>query len=99
MKSFLNIFSSSTRSITIDGKIYNGKEAELRLFVDGVQQGGSFSGNVTVDVHGSCDRVEAMSGDVHIDGDAGSVKTMSGDISCGKVSGSVKSMSGDIRIN
>lgn len=95
----MNIKSKNNSTIIVDGQSYTGKEAELRMFVDGVQQAGTFSGIIKIEVHGDCEEVETMSGSVHISGDAGRVETMSGAIRCGKVSGRVNTMSGDININ
>jgi DUF4097 and DUF4098 domain-containing protein YvlB len=98
MTSFMNIKSSNNSTITIDGQSYSGKEAELRMFVDGKEQAGSFSGSIKIEIQGNCEEVETLSGDVQVNGDSGRVKTMSGDVRCGKVLGSVSTMSGDIKI-
>lgn len=98
MTKFTRISNKNNTSIIIDGQSYNGKKAELKLFIDGKEQSGTFSGNIKIEVHGDCQNIETMSGDVQVNGEAGFVKTMSGDIHCGKVSGHVDTMSGDIII-
>lgn len=98
MPSFMNIRSNCTSTIIVDGQAYKGKEAELRMFIDGKEQAGTFSGSIKIEVNGSCESVETMSGDVQISGNAGGVKTMSGDVRCKSVSGRVNTMSGDVHI-
>lgn len=86
-------------SVTIDGRTFTGSTITIsddRVFVDGVQQDGSLSGQITVTVDGNADSVETASGKVVISGSAGRVKTMSGDVECGAVTGDVGTMSGDV---
>lgn len=79
----------SGRSITINGN---------QVFVDGTAIDIPDLKQITITVHGSCEKVDTTSGDVFIHGEAGDVKTMSGDVSVrtGSISGSVSTMSGDV---
>lgn len=95
----MSIRSSNNSNITINGQSYNGKEAELRMFVDGKEQAGSFTGSIKIEIYGDCEEVETMSGDVQVNGNSGRVKTMSGNVRCKNVSGNVQTMSGDIITN
>lgn len=79
----------SGRSITINGN---------QVFVDGAAIDIPDLKQITITVHGSCEKVDTTSGDVFIHGEAGDIKTMSGDVSVriGSISGSVSTMSGDV---
>lgn len=79
----------SGRSITINGN---------QVFVDGTAIDIPDLKQITITVHGSCEKVDTTSGDVFIHGEAGDVKTMSGDVSVrtGSISGSVSTLSGDV---
>ena len=76
----MSIRSSNNSNITINGQSYNGKEAELRMFVDGKEQAGSFTGSIKIEIYGDCEEVETMSGNVRCKNVSGNVQTMSGDI-------------------
>ena len=85
--------------VNIDGRDFMGRSISIdgdTVIVDGVLQGDTLVGPVSVTVHGDAERIETISGSVEVAGACGSVKTMSGDVRCGNVSGSVDTMSGDV---
>lgn len=96
----VTVSSSSSASVTINGKTYSGRTVEVRnnkVFVDGKEADAEDSKQITVQVTGDL-------GSLHVDncehvvvhGQVGSVETMSGNVQCGNVAGDVKTMSGNI---
>jgi len=86
-------------SVTIDGRTFTGRNISIsgdKVVIDGVEQGGTLVGPISVVVNGNADSVETGSGKVEVSGSAGRVKTMSGDVKCGAVTGDVGTMSGDV---
>lgn len=86
-------------TVSINGRIFSGRSISIvgdKAVIDGVEQGQSLVGPITVIVNGNAESVENSSGSVEVKGSAGRVKTMSGNVHCGDVSGDVSTMSGDI---
>lgn len=87
-------------SVSINGQVFSGRKSISivgdKIVIDGVEQGQSLVGPISVVVNGNAESVETTSGSVEVTGSAGRVKTMSGDVHCGDVSGDVGTMSGDI---
>lgn len=89
----------SRSSVTINGQTFTGNSVSIvngKVTIDGVAQGESLAGPITVTVNGNAESIETESGDVTVTGNAGAVKTMSGDVTCAAVSGNVKTMSGSV---
>ena len=96
MLSILNIASSS--SIVIDGRTFDGKNIELKPFIDGKEvPGGTLSGSIKIEINGNCGDIDTMNGDVHVKGHCHSIETVNGDVVVGaKPLGSVTTVNGDI---
>lgn len=88
-------------SVSINGKQFAGRNIIVDgdvVTVDGVVQEGVDAQQLTIEIHGSVERVETEYGDVTAQEVSGSVKTMSGDVNVtGGVDGNVSTMSGDVR--
>lgn len=86
-------------SVTINGQTLTGRNISIigdKIVIDGVEQGGSLVGAISVVVNGNADSVETNFGSVEVTGTVGRIKTMSGDVHCADVSGDVGTMSGDV---
>lgn len=95
----MKVTLSGGGTVTIDGRTLTGRHFSIegdRVIVDGVVQGGSLVGPITVTVNGNAEQVETSSGNVDVSGSVGRLKTVSGDICCGDVTGDVSTTSGDI---
>ncbi len=101
--SIFDIFLKPMTTVTINGKTYSGKNITVtsdgNVIVDGSRHG-SVAGPVNVVVHGACESVSTVSGDIQVNGDVngGDVSTTNGDITVnGNVSANkVKTTNGDI---
>ena len=93
------MFNKHRSSVTIGGVEYVGRNITIngnRVVVDGVQQGETLVGPITVMVKGDVDEVHTGSGSITVTGNAGSVTTASGNVQGGNVHGQVKTASGNI---
>ena len=86
-------------TVSNNGREFSGRNISIvgdRVVIDGVEQGKSLVGPISVVVNGNAESVETSSGSVEVAGSAGRVKTMSGNVHCADVSGNASTMSGDI---
>ena len=84
-------------TITINGKQYQGQNFSIdgdKVIIDGVQQEGSLSGPVSIQVTGDVQSIDGTAQSIAVTGSCGSVKTVSGDVRCGPVTGGVQTVSG-----
>lgn len=95
----IRLMFKSQGSVSIDGRNFIGKSVVIQndeVWIDGVKQGGSLVGPVSITVHGDVELIDGPVASVEVSGSARSVKTMSGDVRCGDVLGDVGTMSGDV---
>ena len=97
----MNITMGGSGKITVDGKTFTGNNVSIvngQVIVDGKTQDGSFTGPITVTVHGDVESLENHSGNVTAN-NVGEVSTGSGDVTCADVGGSIRTGSGDVDCN
>lgn len=98
-----DVFLKPKGTITINGKVYSGNNVTItpdgNVIIDGNSQG-AVAGPIWVVVHGACESVSTVSGDIQVNGDVtgGDVSTTNGDITVnGNISANkVKTTNGDI---
>jgi DUF4097 and DUF4098 domain-containing protein YvlB len=99
-----NVFrgQSSQSTVTINGQTYSGNNVSIvndLVFVDGVAQGQTLVGPITVTVNGDVQQLETVSGDIEVHGNVGTLSTTSGDVDVSlDVKGGVTTVSGDVEV-
>lgn len=93
--------SMKNGNVTINGVLYPGHSISIdgdSVIVDGVRQGSTLVGPISIYVNGDCESIDCKSGTVSVLGSvSGDVHTGSGDISCMDVGGNVSTVSGDVQ--
>lgn len=85
-------------SVIIGGRTFSGQNVSINndiVTVDGVEQDGTLSAPIYVNITGHVEELHNSSGTVTADY-VGSISTQSGDVNCKDVGGSVSTMSGDV---
>ena len=84
-------------NIIIDGDNVTPKEKNITITVEGNIDKINADIVDEINIHGDCNSIKTMSGDVTINGSVdGNVQTMSGDVEAETINGNISTMSGNI---